>query len=778
MMHRTACTILVGVLSVAATLASPPNATAQTPARARPRTPAQVPAIDTGAERLRTLARRTLPLIDGELRLAGLKRRVTVVRDQWGIPHIYAENTDDLFFAQGFVAAQDRLWQMEMWRRAKEGRLAEVLGPGAVARDRVARLLKYRGPFDDTEWTSYHPEGKRIMTAFAAGVNAFIALGEREWPVEFQLTGIRPDRWTAETPLLREITFGDASAELRLARDVARYGVVEANQRRAPDPWNELTVPKGLDVATITEDVVASTGTGGPMPRPALLPEYRALTGDTATTVPETDIPDRGSNNWVVAGRLSKTGRPIVANDPHREVAVPALRYLVHLTAPGWNVIGAGEPAIPGVAIGHNGRIAWGLTIVGTDQHDVFVEELNPANHDQMRYKGKWEPLRIVRDTIVVKGAAPEVITLRFSRHGPIFHVDSVRHRAYALRSALHEPGTAPYLGGLRVNQTSNCRDFLAAVLYWKSPSENMICGDVDGSISWQASALTPMRAGWVGRLPVPGTGDYEWLGFRKDLPQELNPARGFIATANNNIHPPGFDPPIMFKSSAPSWRILRVMDMLSAGAPFSVEDFKRMQLDEYSAQAAGDLPLFRDWKGKTPAIERARAMVAGWDAFLRKESTPAAIYMAWREAGAPGSGSAGAALPKAKRDSAVAAGLARAIETLTREQGRDVRQWRWGRTNARSFRHPFVAAFDLPTVERGGGGTTVAANGATFREIIDVGDWDKSVATSTPGQSGQPGSPFYGNLLPLWANNEYFPLLYTPSAVSSNAAHRLILVP
>jgi penicillin amidase len=233
-----------------------------------------------------------------------------------------------------------------------------------------------------------------------------------------------------------------------------------------------------------------------------------------------------------------------------------------------------------------------------------------------------------------------------------------------------------------------------------------------------------------------------------------------------------------MFKTAAASVRIRRVMDLLSSGAPFSVDDFKRMQLDEYSAQAAGDIALFRDWKGKTPAIERARAMIAGWDAFLRRESAPAAIYMAWREAGAPGSGSAGAAMTREKRDSAVAAGLTRAIETLSREQGTDWAQWRWGRTNARSFRHPFVAAFDLPTVERGGGGPTVAANGATFREIIDVGDWDKSVVTMVPGQSGQPGSPFYGSLLPLWAKNEYFPLIYTPSAVSSGVVHRLVLTP
>ena len=759
MMHPVVRRIALALLAV--TIPAAPSLMAQAAA--------PVPPLDV-------LARRSLPLIEGELSLRGLKAEVSVVRDRWGIAHIYAANTDDLFFAQGFVAAQDRLWQMEMWRRAKEGTLAEVLGPRAVARDRMARLLRYRGPMDDTEWTSYHPEGKRIMTAFAAGVNAFIAQGQNEMPVEFQLTGIAPTRWTAETPTLRDITFGDAPAELRLAREIARTSVAEASARNPTSPRDLLKVPAGLDPSLVTDAVIASTGTAGGTPRPPVLPQYRGMITDTSSMMPSSGITDPGSNNWVVSGRLSKTGRPIVANDPHREVAVPALRYLVHLNAPGWNVIGAGEAAIPGVAIGHNDRIAWGLTIVGTDQHDIFVEELNPANHSQVKWKGKWESLRIVRDTIRVKDAAPEIITMKFSRHGPIFHEDSARHRAYALRSALHEPGTAPYLGALRVNQTPNCRVFLDAVMYWKAPTENMICGDVEGNISWQASALTPNRAGWTGRLPVPGTGEYEWAGFRKDLPRELNPSRGFIATANNDIHPPGYQRPIMYKSAAPSWRIMRLTDVLSAGAPFSIADFQKLQHDEYSRQAATELALFRGWTGKTKPVERARAMVAGWDAFLRRESAPAAIYMAWRSAG--GGRATDAGVTAKARDSIVVSALERAIEQLTREQGADWAQWRWGRSNARAFPHSFVAAYNLPTVERGGGGTTVAANGATYREIIDVGDWDKSIATSTPGQSGQPGSPFYGNLLPLWTKNEYFPLLFSPSAVSNDNTHRLVLRP
>ncbi len=269
---------------------------------------------------------------------------------------------------------------------------------------------------------------------------------------------------------------------------------------------------------------------------------------------PDTSVPEPGSNNWVLSGALSATGKPIVANDPHREVALPSLRYIVHLSAPGWNVAGSSEPPFLGVAIGHNERIGWGLTIVGTDQHDVYVEELNPANENEVKFNGQWEPLRIVREEIAVKGAAPEIIELKFSRHGPIFYSDKAKGRAYALKSALHQPGTAPYLAGLRLSQVRDCKSFLEAANYWNSPSENLICGDVDGNISWQASALTPARKGWSGRLPVPGTGAYEWNGFRKDLPRELNPPRGFVATANNNIQPKGYQP-LMFKSGADAIR-------------------------------------------------------------------------------------------------------------------------------------------------------------------------------------------------------------------------------
>ena len=732
-----------------------------------------------GQDPLMEMARESLAQIDGAIDLPGLENPVEVIRDQWGVPHIYAQSMDDLFFAQGFVMAQDRLWQMEMWRRQRQGRLAEVLGPAAVARDRQTRMLMYRGLPDDNdaEWTSYHPEGKRIFTAYTNGVNAFMAYAGDNLPVEFKLTGIRPEPWTPETVILRAASFGGARGELQLARDVAELGLEAANRRANPDPWNDLQVPEGLDVSIIGDEVVASLGRGGGgLPRPDILPEYTALVSQTTLNMPTGEIADPGSNNWVVSGRLSATGLPVVVNDPHRQVTLPSLRYIVHLNAPGWNVIGSGEPPFVGVAIGHNERLAWGLTIVGTDTHDVFVEEVNPDNPNEVRWDGAWEPLTIVTEDIEVKGEEPRTVELKFSRHGPIFYEDAVNHRAYALRSIMNDPGTASYLGGLRLDQTENCREFLDAAMYWKFPSENLICGDVEGNISWQASALTPSRTGWLGRLPVPSSGRYEWDGFRSDLPRELNPDRGFVATANHNIQPPDYQPPLMFKRPSPFGRINRLWELITSDGTYSIDEHRRFQNDERSPQAAADVSLFDGWTAGSEEVERARAMISGWDAFMTRDSAAAALYMAWRDVVDDAARSD--ETPAAARPELVEAGLRGAIDQLTTEQGADWSAWRWGRTNARAFPHPVLSAFDLPTVERGGGSGTVAANGASYREIMDVSDWDRSLVTNTPGQSGQPESPFYGSLLPLWADNEYFPLAFSRDAVEEHEAHRLTLQP
>ena len=739
------------------------------------------------------LAAGSLAQIQGDLAVPGLREPVEVIRDEWGVPHIYAQNDDDLFFAQGYVMAQDRLWQMEMWRRWHEGRLAEIFGPDALDYDRRTRLMMFRGPWDESEWTSYHPDAKRLFTAHANGVNAYIEQNRDTLPVEFQLTGVVPNPWTAETVVLRWAALavpsvrGHAINEIQLAMNVARYGVEEANRRFAPDPWDDLELPDGLDVSILTEDVLEAMRAGdgdpfvaGRLPALEVVQPYRNLIPGVQTRqVSSGEIATEGSNNWVMSGDRSPTGIPILANDPHRRIEMPALRYFVHLVAPGWNVIGGGEPPFAGVDAGNNERMAWGFTFAGTDMVDVYVEQMHPEDPTLVRWQDGWEPLRIIEEEIPVKGRDPERIVLKFSRHGPIFYEDLENRRAYAVRSVVQEQGTAAYKGSFQLAQADSCADFFDRAMHWLVPTHSLICGDVDGNIALQVTGLTPDRDGWNGRLPVPGTGEYEWRGFRTDLPREFNPERGYIATANNNVHPPGYQGrPVFYHTSrgVETSRIARLHQILESGEQRSVDDHKRIQHDVYSLAAEGDIPAFQGWTSDDVDVEWARDLIAEWDATLSKESTAAALYVRWRAEA--DDRARDEATPLAERHSLVEQGLKLALERLTVELGQDRTEWRHGRVHASTLPHMMVSAFDLPAVERPGGFGTINATGANFRRIIDLSDLDRSVASNSPGQSAQPGSPFYDNLVDNLGNGEYFPLLYTRSAVETQAVYRLNLKP
>ena len=744
------------------------------------------------------LAQRSLATIDGELAVPGLQAPVEVIRDEWGVPHIYAQNDDDLFFAQGYVMAQDRLWQMEMWRRWREGRLAEIFGPEALDYDRRTRLMRFRGPFDETEWTSYHPDAQRLFTAHAAGVNAWVEQNRDNLPVEFQLTGVEPLPWTAETAVLRWASLGVPSVrghalhEMQLALDVARHGVEEANRRFAPDPWDDLVVPDGLDVSIITEEILDAMRAGdgdpfvaGRLPALEIVEPYRALLpapgleARQVSPVPPGPLAVEGSNNWVLTGARSPSGVPILANDPHRRIEMPALRYFVHLVAPGWNVIGGGEPPFAGVDAGSNERVAWGFTFAGTDMVDVYVEELHPDDPNLVRWQDGWEPLRIIEEEIPVRGREPEPVVLKFSRHGPVFYEDRENGVAYAVRSVVQEPGTAAYKGSFELAQAESCADFFERAMHWLVPTHSLICGDADGNIALQVTGLTPDRDGWNGRLPVPGNGDYEWRGFREDLPREFNPERGYIATANNNVHPPGYEGrPVFYHTSrgVETSRIARLHQILGAGEVLSVDDHKRIQHDARLLAAERDIPAFQGWTSDDPDVEWARGLIADWDGTVSRDSTAGALYVRWRVEVDDAVRDAGT--PEADRRTLIEQGLTAAIERLTEELGPDRAEWRHGRVHASELPHMLAPAFDLPPVERPGGFGAVNATGANFRRIVDLADPDRSVASNAPGQSAQPGSPFYGNLAENLGNGEYFPLLYTREAVEDRAAHRLTLRP
>ena len=760
--------------------------------------------VSSSSDDLAQKARAALAQTSGRIELAGLAKPVEVIRDPWGVAHIYAQTTEDLFFAQGFVAAQDRLWQMEMWRRTGEGKLAEILGPQAVERDRFARLMRYRGDME-AEWKSYAPDARPIIESFVRGVNAFIETSRDRLPIEFQLTGIEPERWTPEVCLTRMAGYvmtGNAGREVLRAQLVRLLGTEKTEELLPTDPFKKLEVPAGLDLNGIDNKILAAAN---------------ATISFQST---------QGSNNWVVDGSLSRTGKPILANDPHRPIMLPSLRYLVHLNGPGWNVIGAGEPTLPGVAAGHNERVGFGFTIVGIDQQDLYVEETNPKDSTLYLYKGKWERMKIEREKIRVKGKPePVEVELRFTRHGPVVYEDAALRRAYALRWVGMEPGSAGYLASLSLNRAKNWKEFLSALERWKVPSENLVYADVDGNIGWQAVGLAPIRRGWSGLLPVPGSsGAHEWSGFLplSELPRAYNPSRHFIATANHKIIPQGYKHELNFDWTPP-FRFQRIQEILGKGGKFTVADFERLQHDEMSVVARDIVPLLKTVKVDDTELRQAIELLTNWDFVLSKDSPAAALYEVWKQkmsanfikAVVPAEAeklitesliqtrmiqtikSSDRKIlgpnPQAKRDLLLSFSLAEAVSELRSQFGADMKKWRWGDLHIAEFRHPLSTSeapqniFDLKPVARGGDSFTVNAtggtkfrqsSGASFREILDLSDWDNSVAINVPGQSGQPFSPHYQDLLPLWAEGKYFPLLFSREKIERHAAERLMLVP
>jgi len=364
---------------------------------------------------------KNLAQLDGEIKIAGVKEPVEVLRDKWGVPHIYAKNADDLFFAQGFVAAQDRLFQLDLWRRIAVGELAEVMGQDAVEADWFARLLRYRGKMD-VEWNSYSPDTKQIATAFTSGINAYIKHCGKNLPVEFEILGYEPKPWQPEDILGRMsgiIMSRNFSDEVVRANLIEKLGLEKVRMLMPTDPQRDFAPATGLDLKGIDSRILKS---------------YQAATKALNFKPSKTE-----SNNWAVSGALSASGKPMLASDPHRAITLPSLRYLVHLNAPGWNVIGAGEPALPGVALGHNERIAWGITIVGTDQADIYVEETNPKNVNEYKVDNEWKRLTHSYELIHFKtpsGLSKRTVKIHFSQHGPIIHEDVQRHLAYALKWA------------------------------------------------------------------------------------------------------------------------------------------------------------------------------------------------------------------------------------------------------------------------------------------------------------------------------------------------------
>jgi penicillin G amidase len=758
-------------------------------------------------EFLMARAKQVLAPLEGELALAGLRAPVEVLRDRWGVAHIYAQNAHDLFFAQGFVAAQDRLFQIDLWRRQAAGEMAEACGPQYVAADQFARLLKYRGDMD-AEWSSYAPDTKAIAAAFTAGVNAAIdQFGDRP-PIEFQILGFRPKKWRPEDILGRMSGIymsQNFRNEVRRARLVAAVGVEKARWLAPVDPPHDYTSALGADELKGIDN--------------RILAGYEAATKALSFRPAPTE-----SNNWVVSGGRSVSGKPLLASDPHRAIALPSLRYLVHLHAPGWDVIGSGEPALPGVAIGHNDRSAWGFTIANVDQADFFVEEVNPHNPTEYRVGERWEAMTIVRESIAVKGEKDRPVELHYTRHGPVWFQDAERQRAYALKWVGNEPGGAAYLASLAVGRARNWAEFLDALRAWKVPGLNFVYADVEGNIGWIVAARTPVRPRHDGLLPVPGNGGYEWSGYLPvaELPQSFNPPAGWLATANHNILPEDYRHAIGYEFTPP-YRFRRIRQALTSKDRWELDDFRAIQQDVGSLPGLALAGLLKDLPLENAELEPYRRLLVEWDGRLTVDAKAGPLYAIWLRAlqeafhalqvpkeQLPGFGTLSGlpvmfeALAKADprwfspdaaaaRDRLLRQTFALAVDRLKALPA--PQRERWGALHTVTFRHPLATldpalanAFNLDPVERPGDGYTPdntrydetyrQVDGATYRHLVDLADWDRALATSAPGQSGQPGSPHYADLLPLWAKGDYFPLAYTRQRVDEVTRHRLVLKP
>jgi penicillin amidase len=769
--------------------------------------------------------------------MPGLRAPITLTRDSAGIVHIEAQNEHDLFFAQGYSAARDRLFQLELWRRQATGTMAEALGPRWVPRDRAARLMAYRGSMA-TELAHYHPRGARIIQAFVDGVNARVDevnANPSLLPPDLAALGITPGHWTPAVVVSRHNALANnATDEANTARAVRAIGEAAVARRRRYLP-NGGRLALDSAVARLLESVNDAT-LFADYNGSRTVPVFRANELDAAWRRPpaadsgatrDTTVERWESNNWVLAGTRTASGKPIVANDPHRTISVPSLRYMVHLKAPGWNVIGGGEPAIPGVAIGHNEVGAWGLTIFAIDAEDLYVYELD-AKNTAYKYKGAWEPMRTVRETIPVKGAAPAPVTLAYTRHGPVLYVDSTAHRAVALRAAWLEVGGAPYLASLRLDQARTWAEARAALSYARMPALNWIWADTSGAIGWQTAGVAPIRKSYDGLVPVPGDGRFEWAGILPiaQLPHEANPTRGFVGTANafnvarDYTH---FDA-IGIGTWAESFRHDRLQEVLDTTRQATVARMAALQHDETPIAARALVPLIKNVELTSALAKAARDTLLAWDGVLRINSRGAAIYAAWERR--LSSHTADMALPLSVRPLLRTVPLSRTIEWLTHPDsllgdrpedarnfilfrafneavgdlrgrfGADIAAWHYGDAKFHYVRiaHPLDnvvndslrRTLSPGPLARGGYANTLNATGntdnqtagASFRVVMDLANWDSAIATNTPGQSGDPRSPFYANLFPLWARGEYVPLPYSAAAIRARSAEIVTLSP
>lgn len=786
-------------------------------------------ALLVAAAALAYWVRRPWPQVDGTIMVPGLQAEVQILRDEWGVPHIYAENEHDLFFAQGYVHAQDRLWQMEYNRRTGYGTLSEVFGELSVNGDRFLRTIGLRRAAE-SELARLDDEALTILEAYAEGVNAYIESHRNRLPLEFTLLGHEPEPWQPLDTLVwgkvmslnLSTDFGSELIRVRLIEDI---GEEAAAQLMPPYADGEpLIVPaanisyQGLDI--LSEELFHT------LARLSLEPNK-----------------DWGSNGWVVSGEHTASGMPILANDTHLPLGVPSVWYENGLHGGRFDVVGFTFPGVPLVVLGYNRDIAWGITAMVGDIQDLYIEKLNdPDNPTQYAFEGEWRDLEIIEETINVKNGAPETLIIRLTHHGPLFN-DAINNPAriepVAIQwSEYHDAGIVQAF--IELNLASDWDSFRAALEHWDSPTQNVLYTDREGNIGYQAVGKIPIRpAQHGGIVPVPGwTGEYEWEGFipRDELPFEFNPERGYIVAANNKVAPDDYPYHIAYIWGAP-YRARRITELLDGRDGLTLDDMSEIQQDTYSLPAETLLPYLLAIEPTNELEREMLEQLRQWDRRYEVDSVPASVFYGWYWflvknilVDELGEGVMLGYFNQATftnthvpftidlmtrpedawfddvnttavetRDEIVQRAFADVLAWLQLNHGDSAANWRWGDLHQITLRHqpfgqsgipPIEALFNISNIPSRGDNYTITSSivgfinpfvvtgGVAQRFLIDMGNLEQAEAVLLPGQSAQLFHPQRKAFLEMWQNVEHHPLFFDRSDVENEAVDVLILQP
>jgi penicillin amidase len=769
---------------------------------------------------------RSWPQVSGTISAQPLQSPVEVIRDKWGVTHIYAQNSHDLFFAQGFVQGQDRMWQLEFSRRLGSGRLSEFLGPDTVRLDRFTRVLGLRRAAQ-RDWEQMKGEDRAALTAYAEGINTYLNDNRSNLTVEFMLLGVVPEPWhpvdsIVIVKLMSWVLSENASIQISRARIIAKAQDAVAKQLL---PAYDVDAP-----VIIRQDT----------------DEYRDLLQGIKSVAKTlgTAGPTKGSNSWVVTGNRTATGRPLLGNDTHLDLFLPSVWYANSLHGGGYETVGYSLAGSPGVSIGHNRRIAWGLTDLVADVQDFYIEKLDSeADPRSYEVRGEWRPLRFEEEQIKVKGAEPVVLRVAHTNHGPLVNNWIKRFKDSRPLALAWAAGESHSLieSILLLNRAGNWDEFRNALSLWNGPSINFVYTDVDGNIGYQAAGRVPVRPPIdQGIVPVPGwTGEYDWQGYVPfhGLPHLFNPSAGFVINANQKPVADDYPYQLGYEFADP-FRAIRLNQLLSANKQLSVEDAKLIMGDTHHLPAESLRPHLLATKPSNDLEARAMDELRAWNLKCDPDQVGAAIYQVWYrflmeemvkdELGPEltteylehywihgplmlklmdeGTSSLfdDTSTPQVEgRADIVRRSLSNAVAWLSKRYGTNPREWTWGRLHTMTLRHRPFGMVDIPVISKlfnygpiaapGCDRFTVNATwftwddperpyaadaGTTQRIIMDVSDWDRSIAVNSTGQSESLFHTHREDLIPMWRDLKYHPLLFTRKAIEAEAAGVLKLVP